>query len=509
MADDLSSLWGNFSLADEEDGELEIQKTEVIEVLKRGQHCVIGKLLSDRIVSKETVKDKFLRWWKLSGSFTFKILGGNLFLVEFETISDKARVLEGGPWDFEGSLFLVEDFDGRTSPSEFTFDRASFWVRMTNLPLACMGREVGFKLGAAAGLVEDVDTDKDGIGWGECLRVKIKIDLYKPLVRGRMLKFDGKSTLIGFKYERLPKFCYHCGVICHGIEGCLKRSMKRNEEILQFGSWLRANSPTRRTEKNHEGHAGSSDSTRYPKPAQEGRMKHHGYPDRADRGRKRRNATSGEESGVGEESLGRQRTKSKDGEGELSGVNWGRKKDTFQVRPQLEKEDNYVGVMREHFENQPAQFKKEWKMSKEGKITGDINAGAGRGISMMGTTQLSPSGLRQVEREKKVESPTKQHVMQQGGVFKNPGGPFSGPVLAEVERSIMGAKRDSMATKRKKRDEVPEPSDAAESHGSCWKKKPNGEIAETGTAKKGRMEDEDNDDGSGMAAAGVQPRRPQ
>ena len=118
------------------------------------------------------MKDTFLRWWKLSGSFTFKILGGNIFLVEFETISDKARVLEGQPWDFEGSLFLVEDFDGRTSPSEFTFDEASFWVRMMNPPLVCMGREVGFKLGASVGLVEDVDADKDGIGWGNSLGSK-------------------------------------------------------------------------------------------------------------------------------------------------------------------------------------------------------------------------------------------------------------------------------------------------------------------------------------------------
>jgi hypothetical protein len=91
-----------------------------------------------------------------------------------------------------------------------------------------MSREVGFKLGASVGKVEEVDTDKDGIGWGECLRVKILIDLYKPLSRGRMLKFDGKSFLIGFKYEHLPKFCFHCGVICHGIEGCLKRNGMRN-----------------------------------------------------------------------------------------------------------------------------------------------------------------------------------------------------------------------------------------------------------------------------------------
>ena len=126
---------------------------------------------------------------------------------------------------------MVEDFDGRSSPTEFTFNKASFWVRMTNLPLACMGCEVSFKLGASIGMVMEVDTVKDGVGCGEFLCVKIMIGLYKPLSRGRMLKFEGNSSLIGFKYERLPKFCYHGGAICHGVEGCLKRTMMRNQEI--------------------------------------------------------------------------------------------------------------------------------------------------------------------------------------------------------------------------------------------------------------------------------------
>jgi hypothetical protein len=68
------------------------------------------------------------------GFFYLQDLGGNLFLIEFEKANNKARILEGHPQAFEGSLFLVEGFDGRTSPSEYTFDRASFWVQMTNLP---------------------------------------------------------------------------------------------------------------------------------------------------------------------------------------------------------------------------------------------------------------------------------------------------------------------------------------------------------------------------------------
>jgi hypothetical protein len=62
MAEDLSMFWTNLSLAEEEDGELEIQKIEVEGVIQRGENCVVGKLVSDRIISKETIKTTLLTW---------------------------------------------------------------------------------------------------------------------------------------------------------------------------------------------------------------------------------------------------------------------------------------------------------------------------------------------------------------------------------------------------------------------------------------------------------------
>ena len=60
--------------------------------------------------------------------------------MEFKNEWDKSRVLEGRPWKFVGSLFLVENFDGLSTLSEIVFKRVEFWVRMLNLPLACMER---------------------------------------------------------------------------------------------------------------------------------------------------------------------------------------------------------------------------------------------------------------------------------------------------------------------------------------------------------------------------------
>jgi hypothetical protein len=249
MEEDLSTLWGNFSLTEDEVVELSFQKEDLKAGETYGQACVLGKLVADRLISREKIRESMIQWWKPSESLSFKVLGDNLFLIEFINPKDKEKVLEGRPWVFEGSLFLVEDFNGTKTPSQFSWDRAAFWVRMVNLPLACMDREVGRKIGSTVGIVEAVDTDARGMGWGQSLRVKIQIDLAKPLQRGRKINVEGTPHWVTFQYERLPKFCFQCGVICHGKSGCPRRSSFRQQETNQYGPWLRAPSPTRRTER--------------------------------------------------------------------------------------------------------------------------------------------------------------------------------------------------------------------------------------------------------------------
>lgn len=73
---------------------------------------------------------------------------------------------------------------------------------MYNLPLACMSKETRKKIGSSVGVVEEVDVHDDEPGWGEYLKVKIRVDLKKPLARGRILHVPGRSLWIAFKYEK-------------------------------------------------------------------------------------------------------------------------------------------------------------------------------------------------------------------------------------------------------------------------------------------------------------------
>jgi hypothetical protein len=113
MMDDQTKLRGNLTLTKDEDCvEVDIQAREFVAGAMIRKACGVGKLIVDHLVSKEIIRNTLVWWWKPASNLFFKALGENLFLIEFLDKWDKECLLGGRPWVFEGSLFLIEDFDG-------------------------------------------------------------------------------------------------------------------------------------------------------------------------------------------------------------------------------------------------------------------------------------------------------------------------------------------------------------------------------------------------------------
>lgn len=54
----------------------------------------------------------------------------------------------------------------------------------------------------------------------EYIRVRIFIDSRKPLRRGMRLTLKESQIWANFQYERLPNFCYYCGMLDHVEKHC-------------------------------------------------------------------------------------------------------------------------------------------------------------------------------------------------------------------------------------------------------------------------------------------------
>ena len=67
----------------------------------------------------------------------------------------------------------------------------------------------------------DIDVPESGVQWGKCLRVRVRIDATKRLVRGKKITIEGgKSKWVSFKFERLPNFYYRCSLLNHTLKDC-------------------------------------------------------------------------------------------------------------------------------------------------------------------------------------------------------------------------------------------------------------------------------------------------
>nr|POE81554.1 hypothetical protein CFP56_18702 [Quercus suber] len=62
-------------------------------------------------------------------------------------------------------------------------------------------------------------------------------------MRGQKINIEkGEARWVHFKYERLPNFCYRCGLLEHDLKECPKSvgNDKGDErEDFQYGAWLR------------------------------------------------------------------------------------------------------------------------------------------------------------------------------------------------------------------------------------------------------------------------------
>ncbi|XP_059458343.1 uncharacterized protein LOC132187940 [Corylus avellana] len=248
MADELETLCGKISLLEGEKIGTKISKGEIEETKIKGKNCLIGRVWTGKRVNKKAFKSVLSRIWRTVRRVVFKEILENIWLFEFEIEADKRRVMEGRPWSFDRQILVLNEFDGSISPSLMAFQHSPFWVQVHDMPLFCMTKGVGKKIGESLGALEDVDVAGEGAGWGRCLQVRVSIDLTKPLERGRVLELSGKSSWVSFKYEKLPIFCFNCGRIVHGDKGCPEarpRRMSTEGEMKPWGVLLRAEEPQR------------------------------------------------------------------------------------------------------------------------------------------------------------------------------------------------------------------------------------------------------------------------
>ncbi|TXG60171.1 hypothetical protein EZV62_014744 [Acer yangbiense] len=250
MDSDIAKLYENLSLADEDVGihemSEEVQRDGVADV----NHCLVGKVLSGKKVNIEAFKGLIEQLWNQFGVVEIESLGDNIFMFHFNNPEDRNRIWQRGLWYFDKSLIALEKPRSLGEISLLGFNKVELWVQIHDVPIMCMNRRTAKWLAEQLGGVIEIPTESKEC-WGKFMRVKVLIEISKPLKRWLRLKLDKSDNivLVGLKYERLPEFCYACGKIGHVIKDCLDaeaRSLALTGTTTKFGSWMRAQFVDRR-----------------------------------------------------------------------------------------------------------------------------------------------------------------------------------------------------------------------------------------------------------------------
>ncbi|GKV46592.1 hypothetical protein SLEP1_g53565 [Rubroshorea leprosula] len=189
-----AALGKQLSLTAEEDVGLDLDDGNCHEPEEgTSKWCIVGTVLTRKRYNMEAMESKLAGVW---------------------------RPVKAGPWRFADHVMVLKETQGGTLVSKDELFEVPFWIQIHGLPPSRITEATGRRIGVELGHLLEVDTG-DGHVWGlDFIRVRVLIDSRKPLCRGMKLSLKGDMLWVSFCYERLPHFCYCCGMLDHVEREC-------------------------------------------------------------------------------------------------------------------------------------------------------------------------------------------------------------------------------------------------------------------------------------------------
>lgn len=208
--------------------------------------CLIGKLWTNRPYNTYGLMETMKKLWNPTKGMICRDMGANLISFQFHSRRDMERVFDMEPWQFNKHILVLRKISNDIQPSLMKFSKTPFWIRLYDIPMMARDDHILRQIGGRFGQIVEIDSNTTN-GIARSVRIKVLIDVEKPMKRGTRLRI-GKADpcWIPITYERLPSFCYWCGMLGHTYKDCEgaqereEREGKIIEEDLPFGEWMKA-----------------------------------------------------------------------------------------------------------------------------------------------------------------------------------------------------------------------------------------------------------------------------
>ena len=199
--------------------------------------------MTRRALNIEAIGRTLKPLWKTQNGFEMRDVGNHIILFVFSNGNEADRIIATEPWSYDKNLIILSRYDGVCPIQNGRFHTVNFWVQIHGLPVSRLNVKNAYGVGETLGAVSKAFHAGELIG-GNFLRVRVGVNVSLPLNRGRkVLLGTDEEVWVSFKYEKMPNFCYWCGMVSHDAKECSiwlasKASLPLDQQ--EYGSWLRA-----------------------------------------------------------------------------------------------------------------------------------------------------------------------------------------------------------------------------------------------------------------------------
>lgn len=243
-SDNVESAFAKLSVAELDDDEVleQVEGVTLPQPEPEEEFLAVGRLVTNRPVKFLFLKDTMATIWQPVMGMNAKELQPKLYLFRFFHERDISRIINDGPWTYEQSLLILRRIEKHEDPERVSLSHAEFWIQVHGLPAGLRSEAVLQVVGKSLGELVKLDENNFDGSLRMYYRIRVALSVAKPLKKGlRLKKDDGEWITVEFRYERLPTFCFLCGIIGHGEKVCAKMlDLDVKQKDRPFGSYLRA-----------------------------------------------------------------------------------------------------------------------------------------------------------------------------------------------------------------------------------------------------------------------------
>lgn len=124
-SDELIRKCAAISLKSEEENMINFAGKMKVKGAKIAAHCLLGKILHTRGVSRERLRAAMQQVWRSVKGVKVESLGENIFIFKFASEEEKKRILHRGPCHFNNSLMVLVEPTGVGNIKQQAFTHTS------------------------------------------------------------------------------------------------------------------------------------------------------------------------------------------------------------------------------------------------------------------------------------------------------------------------------------------------------------------------------------------------